>query len=81
MQRSGQYGDEKLVSRSQAKRMLARIDRFKVVIFDFAGVEAIGQAFADEVFRVFARRHPEIELASIHTNPAVNRMIRRTQSA
>jgi len=42
-----QYGDDKLVSRSQAKRLLARIDRFKTVILDFDAVETIGQAFAD----------------------------------
>jgi hypothetical protein len=47
------YGNESLVSRSQAKRLLARIDRFKIVIFDFEGIEQIGQAFANEVFRVF----------------------------
>ena len=29
------YGNEWLVSRSQAKRLLARIDRFKIVILDF----------------------------------------------
>lgn len=72
-----QYGDDNLVSRSQAKRLLARIDKFKVVVFDFAGVESIGQAFADEVFRVFARRHPDIEITSINTLSEVKRMISR----
>jgi hypothetical protein len=52
--RLAQYGEDKLVSRSQAKRLLARVERFKTVIFDFTEVESIGQAFADEVFRVFA---------------------------
>ncbi|MHB8254030.1 MAG: STAS-like domain-containing protein [Acidiferrobacter sp.] len=52
--RLAQYGNEKLISRSQAKRLLARIERFKVVILDFSEVDMIGQAFADEVFRVFA---------------------------
>jgi anti-sigma regulatory factor (Ser/Thr protein kinase) len=45
--RMAQYGDEKLVSRSQAKRLLERIDRFKTVLFDFKEVEIIGQPFAD----------------------------------
>jgi anti-sigma regulatory factor (Ser/Thr protein kinase) len=75
--RLAQYGDEKLVSRSQAKRLLARIDRFKVVLLDFEGVEMIGQAFADEVFRVFAEAHPHIELFAISVNTAVAHMIRR----
>ena len=51
-------GTEQLVSRSQAKRLLARFDRFKVVILDFAGIDSVGPAFADEVFRVFARVAP-----------------------
>ncbi len=42
---------------AQAKRLLARVDRFKTVALDFEGVEMIGQTFADEVFRVFQREH------------------------
>lgn len=42
-------GDENLVSRSQAKRLLARLDRFEDVILDFNGVDSIGQAFADGI--------------------------------
>jgi hypothetical protein len=78
--RLAQYGDDKLVSRSQAKRLLARIDRFKTVIFDFQDVDSIGQAFADEVFRVFALKHPEIELFWTKTNSAVKRMIHRARA-
>ncbi|HEX7026810.1 MAG TPA: DUF4325 domain-containing protein [Gammaproteobacteria bacterium] len=74
-----QYGDDKLVSRSQAKRLLARIDRFKIVMFDFKGVDSIGQAFADEVFRVFASRYPDIELHEVNANAEVVRMIKRVR--
>ena len=74
-----QYGDDKLVSRSQAKRLLARIDRFRTVLFDFQDVDTIGIAFADEVFRVFALKHPEIELIPIKANSAVSRVIHRAQ--
>jgi anti-sigma regulatory factor (Ser/Thr protein kinase)/biotin operon repressor/uncharacterized protein (DUF1330 family) len=76
-----QYGNDFLVSRSQAKRILARVDRFKVVIFDFKDVQTIGQAFADEIFRVFAKQHPDIELTSIHTNSDVKRMILRAKES
>jgi anti-sigma regulatory factor (Ser/Thr protein kinase) len=79
--RLAQYGHEKLISRSQAKRLLIRIDRFKVVIFDFEGVETIGQAFADEVFRVFSKQHPEIELLHRNAGEIVQQMISRAQSA
>lgn len=72
-----QYGNDMLISRSQAKRLLARIELFKTVLFDFSGVETIGQSFADEIFRVFARQHEEISLIPINTTPDVERMINR----
>jgi hypothetical protein len=75
--RLAQYGNEKLISRSQAKRLLARVDKFKVVIFDFDEVDGIGQAFADEVFRVFVQKNPQIELVPIKTNKIVKQMISR----
>jgi len=78
--RLAQYGNEQLISRSQAKRLLTRIERFKTVLFDFKDVESIGQAFADEVFRVFARQHPNMEIVPIHENDAVKDMIRRVRS-
>jgi len=74
-----QYGNDKLISRSQAKRLLARVELFKIVIFSFEGVESIGQAFADEIFRVFAQRHPEMELLTMKANSAVKRMIERAK--
>ena len=75
--RLAQYGDDLLVSRSQAKRLLARVELFKVIVLDFEGVASIGQAFADEIFRVFACSHPAIELIPVKTNSAVRRMIAR----
>ncbi len=72
-----QYGNEFLVSRSQAKRLLARVDRFKIVIFDFSGIDQIGQAFADEVFRVFKNKHPEMQLYFSKATPSVEDMIIR----
>ena len=73
--RLAQYGEDKLISRSQAKRLLARVERFRSVWFDFDGVESIGQAFADEIFRVFAKSHPEMELVSVHACPEVQQVI------
>jgi hypothetical protein len=75
-----QYGNDKLISRSQAKRLLARIELFKTVIFNFTGVDSIGQAFADEIFRVFAEQHPEVELLTAHVNSEVRRMIERAKA-
>jgi len=70
-----QYGDENLISRSQAKRVLTRVEKFKEVMFDFSGVEMIGQAFADEIFRVFASEHPDVRLIPVLANPEVQAMI------
>lgn len=70
-------GDADLVSRSQGKRLVARFERFREVILDFDGVSRIGQAFADQVFRVFVLDHPEVQLRWFNANPEVTRMIRR----
>lgn len=77
--RLARVGDENLVSRSQAKRLLQRVDRFRCVMLDFAEVASIGQAFADEIFRVFANEHPEVELVPIHAAAEVQQMIRRAE--
>lgn len=73
--RLAQYGEDKLISRSQAKRLLSRVELFRSVWFDFEGVETIGQAFADEIFRVFARSHPQIEFVPIHATSQVQQLI------
>lgn len=77
--RLAQYGNEQLVSRSQAKRLLTRVERFKTVLFDFRGVESIGQAFADEVFRVFVSQHPEIAIEPIFENENIKAMVNRVK--
>jgi hypothetical protein len=79
--RLAKVGDENLVSRSQAKRLMQRVERFRTVVLDFAGITSIGQAFADEVFRVFANAHPDVELVPMHATPAVQQMIRRAEVA
>lgn len=74
--RLAQHESEKLIARSQAKRLIARFERFRTVVLDFEGVEEIGQGFADEVFRVFQLAHPGTELIPIHMRPDVETMIR-----
>ena len=75
------YEGERLVSRSQAKRILNRVEKFKTVVLDFQDVDFIGQAFADEVFRVFARRNPEISLVPINLNEDVAQAIQGTRNS
>lgn len=76
-----QYGEENLVSRSQAKRVLARLERFQIVLLDFRDVDTIGQAFADEVFRVFDLTHPDVEFQVVHANSKINKVIQHVKTA
>ncbi|MCO6432756.1 ArsR family transcriptional regulator [Nitrosomonas nitrosa] len=75
--RLAQHEGEQLVSRSQGKRLTMRFDQFKVVILDFDGVKEIGQAFADQVFRVFQQLHPTTKLVPIHMTECVENVYRR----
>ena len=79
--RLAKHGLEKLISRSQAKRLMSRVDRFKTVVLDFRGVETIGQAFADEIFRVFQNQHPGIKVQAAFANKDIQRMIKRARSS
>ncbi|MFA6410466.1 MAG: DUF4325 domain-containing protein [Candidatus Buchananbacteria bacterium] len=67
------------ISRSQARRVLSGLEKFKSVILDFDKVSMIGQAFADEIFRVFKNRHPEIEINAINMVEAVKFMVDRVE--
>lgn len=67
------------VSRSEAKRLLFGLEKFKRIVMDFDGVSGVGQGFADEVFRVFAERYPQIRIDPCHMAPSVAFMINRTR--
>jgi anti-sigma regulatory factor (Ser/Thr protein kinase) len=74
------YSEESLVSRSQAKRLLARFDKFKEVFLDFQGIATIGQAFADEIFRVYQKQNPQVKILWVNANQEVKKMIMRALS-
>lgn len=78
--RLARLGNENLLSRSQAKRMIQRFENFKTVVLDFQGVPEIGQAFSDELFRVFVKSHPEVMLLHVNAAPDVESMISRAKS-
>ncbi|MBK7642982.1 MAG: STAS-like domain-containing protein [Planctomycetes bacterium] len=69
-----------LFARSQAKRVMARCGQSRNVTLDCSGVETIGPAFADEIFRVYANAHPEIELRWVNAVPEVEGRIRHARS-
>ncbi len=77
----GRYPGEQLVSRSQAKRILARFNEFSEVLLDFNDVAFIGQPFADEIFRVFANAHPGTKVVVMRTSPDVQKMINFVEGA
>jgi anti-sigma regulatory factor (Ser/Thr protein kinase) len=66
-----------LVSRSQARRILSGLELFKEVILDFIDIEYIGQAFADEIFRVFPNMNPNTSITQKNANDDVLQMINR----
>lgn len=75
-----QYADGPLISRSQAKRVLAGMFRFREVLIDFTAVDSIGPAFADEVFRVYRLAHPDILIIPVNMNERCTRMVSRAES-
>ena len=64
-----------LASRAEARRALARLQQFRRADINFAGIQDVGQGFADEMFRVFRRRHPEVELVPQGMTPQVAAMV------
>ena len=69
------------VSRSEAKRLVSGLEKFREVVLDFTGVELIGQRFADEVFRVWQREHPEVALLPVHMSEPIAFMVERARRA
>src|SRR5262249_1629877 len=69
--RLGVIDGEALLSRSQARRLIRRLEKEPDVVLDFAGVESIGPKFADEL--------SETAFRSVNAAPAVERALRGIQ--
>ena len=67
-------------SRSEAREILADTDGFDELVFDFDCIDAVGQAFADEIYRVFHNKYPKIEIQEENMNDAVRFMIDRAKN-
>jgi anti-sigma regulatory factor (Ser/Thr protein kinase) len=67
------------ISRSQARRILFGLEKFKRVVLDFKNVAGVGQGFADEIFRVFKNAHPEISFEIVNANESVTFMVERAK--
>jgi anti-sigma regulatory factor (Ser/Thr protein kinase) len=68
------------ISRSQARRILHGLDKFKIILFDFDKVPMVGQAFADEIYRVFHNKYPDIRLQEVNMGEAVKFMVERAKN-
>lgn len=68
------------ISRSQARRLMAGMEKFEEVTLDFGNIPEIGQAFADEVFRVWQNKNPAIKLNVLNANKSVSNMIKRIEN-
>jgi anti-sigma regulatory factor (Ser/Thr protein kinase) len=64
-----------MISRSEAKKLMAGAEEFEHVEIDFLNVDEIGQGFADEIFRVYKLQHPNIKITFRNCNEAVAMMI------
>lgn len=67
------------ISRSQARQILTGLEKFSIILFDFDKVPTVGQAFADEIYRVFHNRHPHIKLEETNMNEEVKFMVQRAK--
>ena len=65
------------ISRSQARRISANLNKFESVVLDYEKVPSVGQAFADEIYRVFQNKYPNVKITTINANEAVKFMIER----
>lgn len=65
------------ISRSQGRRVFSGLDKFKTVELDFRGVDSVGQAFADEVFRIWKSKHPRINIIYKNADENIDFMIKR----
>ncbi len=69
------------ISRSQARRLLLNLEKYRTITLDFTDIETVGQAFADEVFRVFATKYPEIKVEPINMSEPVQFMVNRSKKS
>jgi anti-sigma regulatory factor (Ser/Thr protein kinase) len=74
-----QYEGESLLSRSQAKRLMTRVENFRTVMLDFEGIKSVGPAFADEIFRVYKSEHPNIKIYPAHASEEILETIKRAK--
>ncbi|MDI6803917.1 MAG: DUF4325 domain-containing protein [Bacteroidota bacterium] len=71
---------ETYLSRSQARRVISGLEKFKEIVFDFKNVTTIGQGFADEIFRVWQNRMSDSKLIIQNANENIIFMIKHVKN-
>ncbi len=69
-----------LASRADARRVASGLQKFGHAEIDFDGISEVGHGFADELFRVFGRSHPALELVAVGMAPRVAAMVGSVQA-
>ncbi|TXI19055.1 MAG: DUF4325 domain-containing protein [Roseateles sp.] len=69
-----------LDSRAQARRVGLRLTTFRRAEIDFEGVTDVGHGFTDELFRVFAKAHPQVELQPTNMTPRIAALVKSARA-
>jgi anti-sigma regulatory factor (Ser/Thr protein kinase) len=65
-----------LDSRAQARWVVSRLELFATAELDFDGVDDVGPSFIDEVFRVYAKAHPQVALRPTKASERVEKLLK-----
>ncbi len=68
------------ISRSQARRILSGLEKFQIILLDYEKVPMVGQAFVDEIYRVFQNTHPDIVIQEENMSEGVHFMVERAKN-
>jgi hypothetical protein len=63
-------------AKSKSKHVVFQFENFAEVELDFSGLNFIGQAFADELVRVWPLAHPNTRLQITHASHDVAKMLK-----
>ncbi len=63
-------------SPGDARRLVEGLERCVEILLDFRGVDAIGEAFARELFGTWRAQHPGVSLVTMGASPDVRAVIR-----
>jgi len=72
--------ESRYMSRSEARDVLIGVEDFFFVFVDYEHISIIGQAFADEIYRVFQLKYPHIKIKNEHMNREVKFMVERAKN-